>query len=241
MILLPRGKRVSSLCQVWRLYYQGAGSNARALFFTGLGATNLELFSYNLRGTSGTGKTTVARHLLEKTSAEPIDWVKAGKPILYEGKFHHIPMYFLGSYEATCGGCDTIPSVKIVARRLRDHFSDEAPGILFFEGLMISHMLGTVGQAQIDTGLHRNILAYLDTPLDICLTRVEQRRKAAGNPNPFNPSNTIKDHERVRNNMKRAVAFRYFVTEVGHQDAIREVDRQLEALVNDLPVPGRIS
>lgn len=201
----------------------------------------MKLFSYNLRGTSGTGKTTVARHLLQESGAKPISYQRSGKPLLYQGQYLGLPMFFLGSYETTCGGCDTIQSVRIVATALRSFFAESEQGILFFEGLMISHMLGTVGQAQIDTGLHRNVLAYLTTPLDICLARVEQRRRDAGNTRPFNPSNTIKDHERVRNNMKRAVAHKYFVTEVRWEDAIREVERQLEALVNDLPVPGRIS
>src|SRR5437899_9032458 len=111
----------------------------------------------NLRGTNGSGKTFVARALLHLIQGEPCEYTDKGKVRSYLGKLHsqepdghyEHPVVIFGSYEAQCGGCDTIPSVSIVADMLRSYMKDPKMknGLIFYEGLMISHMIGTVGAA----------------------------------------------------------------------------------------------
>ena len=152
----------------------------------------------NIRGTSGTGKTTIVRELIERSGAKPAK--REGKKVrAYLGGYEGVPIVILGSYETTCGGCDTIPKVSIVADLLHEYADYFHPnglnphGLIVFEGLMISHMLGTVGKAMDEIGKEKCILAWLTTPLKVCLERVQERRTARGDTRPFNPDNTIKD------------------------------------------------
>lgn len=179
---------------------------------------------YQLRGTSGSGKTTVARAVLRASQAVPIAPTQ-GRIRKYVGVLEGEPLIVLGDYTPVNGGCDTIQSVHIVAELIEEVFTEYADenGWLFYEGLMISHMLGTVGQAQAMTGLERHYLAFLDTPLPTCLERVQKRRDARGVTKPFNPANTTKDWDAVRLSRKNALLKGYNVLDIPHNDAIRTV------------------
>lgn len=204
------------------------------------------MYSYNLRGTNGSGKTRVARHLLEESKAKPI--LHLGRKVrAYKGDLDGIPLVILGSYETTCGGCDTIDSVAEVAWLLeffmtgkwlgergwpykemtRDRPHD---GIVFFEGLMISHMLGTVGAMQAKLGKQDNILAFLDTPLDKCIEHVMTRRMLRKDHRTFDPKNVIKDHPRVYQSRGNAIRERYRVVDVPWDQSIAQVRQHLRLI-----------
>jgi GTPase SAR1 family protein len=183
--------------------------------------------SLQICGTSGSGKTTLVRRLMEDSGATVFSTNARGKPLLYTGHLMNPAMmadvFFLGSYEKTCGGCDTIPSVSIVAgmlRELAEVTKDYARApIVIFEGLMISHMLGTVGEAQRELGLERHWRAYLDTELRQCLENVIARRAARGQSKPFNPTNTQNDWPRVRNSREKAIAEGFTVRDLRYEHA----------------------
>lgn len=176
------------------------------------------MYSYQLRGTNGSGKTRVARYLLEESKAVPIQ--RLGRKIrAYKGELDEYPLYILGSYETACGGCDTIENVQAVADLLEFYMKEEGPGIVFFEGLMISHMLGTVGAMQAKLGKDRNFLAFLDTPLDKCIEHVMTRRMLRKDDRPFDPKNIIKDHPRVESSKQNAIVQGYTVVDVPWQDS----------------------
>lgn len=201
-------------------------------------------YSYNLRGTNGSGKTRVARALLEESKAKPILYL--GKKVrAYQGSLDDNTIIILGSYETACGGCDTIDSVAEVAELLhhsmtgwgkvpghytRKPYEDTEPDkscVVFFEGLMISHMLGTVGAMQAKLGKDRNILAFLDTPLEKCIEHVMTRRMLRKDDRPFDPKNVIKDHPRVQQCRKNAEDQGYQVVGVPWQDSITWVRQSI--------------
>jgi hypothetical protein len=143
----------------------------------------------NLRGTSGSGKTTVVRGLMAKF---PINQVvgEEKKPYGYEcrpDRSGHNPgddafadrpnLYVVGSYKNTCGGCDGIKTQDEICDRVRTF----APkGDVVFEGLLISHLFSryvSLDKEMQALGQH-TIWAFLDTPLDVCLDRVRARRDA---------------------------------------------------------------
>jgi len=186
----------------------------------------------NLRGTNGSGKTYVARKLIEECKAVPYDFNERGKPLVYKGFFNSIPIYFFGSYEANCGGCDTIPSVKIVADLLLKYHENNF-GLLFYEGLMISHMIGTVGKAAKEIN-DDHVMAFLDTPLDVCIERVKLRRKERGDLRPFDPKNVVADYPRVQAARKNALAQGYRVIDIFHWNALDEVKNELRRLVSEI-------
>ncbi len=175
----------------------------------------------NLRGTNGSGKTTVARALLEESKAVPTKY--EGKKVrIYEGTLDGRKFVILGSYETTCGGCDTIPSVNEVADLLEEYYDSEEDGIVFFEGLMISHMLGTVA-ASLQEVIHRTYLLFLDTPLETCIERVIKRRHERLDFREFDPKNVIKDFKAVKSCLNRAEDNNWNVVEIDHKNALQVV------------------
>lgn len=187
--------------------------------------------SYNLRGTNGSGKTFVARELIRLSGASPC--LHVGRKVrAYQGLFDGRPIFFLGSYETQCGGCDTIPSVAETAGYLEHFMKLEHDGIVFFEGLMISHMLGTVGAMQTKLGKDRNVLAFLDTPLEICVQRVKDRRAERGETKEFDPRNVIADWPRVQSCKEKAIRDGYKVVTVAYHSALQGVRDDLTLLVH---------
>lgn len=140
-----------------------------------------------LRGTSGSGKSTVAFTLLKNFPSEK---VMDGKKILGYRVDAGLskPIYLVGKYETACGGTDAINTQKESCdRAIRWH---EAGGHVILEGLLLS---GGGPKAEVtarvtETGDYRH--AFLDTPLEVCIERVKKRREAAGNEKPLNTANT---------------------------------------------------
>lgn len=156
----------------------------------------------NIRGTSGSGKTYVVRALMEKFGDNLLvhsdgECLERGKVVAHCSHYLMQPVYFIGDYSgAECGGCDTIPTQNLVCSLVR-HFSQF--GHVVFEGLLISHLYAryaSLGEELADVGEHI-VFMYLDTPIELCLARVRERRARKGNTKPFNPANTIGKHESV--------------------------------------------
>lgn len=140
-----------------------------------------------VRGTSGSGKSTVIRKVMEKLSP----WVpmrdqenkKRQKPLYYLSR--DFPIAVLGHYESQCGGCDTIGSAKQIYETIQRLTPGIVPRTILCEGLLLSE--DTKWSLQL-----KNLKAiFLTTPVEECLRRIEGRRKEAGNEKPLNPHNTV--------------------------------------------------
>lgn len=145
-----------------------------------------------LHGTSGSGKTTVARGLMAKANAVDkikVDEIDRNRPAAYRLIMPNLmnPIYILGPYETTCGGLDSLSDADDHIWLL-NHFGDQ--GHVFYEGLLQSGFYGRIGEASEKWG-DDHVFAFLDTPLDTCLDRVKKRRIERGTTTEFNPDNTI--------------------------------------------------
>lgn len=188
---------------------------------------------FNLRGTNGSGKSTVAHALLTKTKAEPLEfWPNARKPKpkAYGGLWKQMPIAILGSYETVCGGMDTITDINDARDLIIKYGTDENYPIVFYEGLFISHCLGTVARGIEEAGLKdRLVMAYLDTPLAVSLERVHKRRAERGNTKPFKEQNVVDDFQRVNEwNYAKAKREGWDVIDVPHMDAQSFVEKFLD-------------
>lgn len=187
--------------------------------------------AFNLRGTNGSGKTYVARQLLKLSNARPNQMVRHGKPLTYMGKLLDVPFIVFGSYETQCGGCDTIDSVKKVADLLHLWMKTKGEGLVFYEGLMISHMIGTVGAAAKEYG-RDHMIGFLDTPLQVCIDRVKARRLERGNTAPFDPGRTlIKDYSAVQGAQRNALAQDFRVVAISHHSPVEQVLHHMQVLL----------
>lgn len=167
-----------------------------------------------LHGTSGSGKTeTVRRALFEDPALDrmvvpiPDRWphVHSRRKAFATRFVHPVDppnITVIGDYAATCGGCDGIKTQDDVTGRVQ-HFLSQGENVVF-EGLLISQIYGRYMELARDAAAtHEVVYGFLDTPLDLCLDRVRERRERAGNFSPLNTSNTeSKWHDMQRNLLK---------------------------------------
>ena len=137
----------------------------------------------NLRGTSGSGKSTVVRALLGRYGAHPIfDLLGPTAPEAY--RLVRAPfksrVYVLGPYLARCGGCDAVGSIDLLIELLHAY---HAKGTVIFEGLIISSMYGSIGQ-ELEKHGKSALIAFLTTPYERCCAQLKKRQsegRARGN------------------------------------------------------------
>lgn len=146
--------------------------------------THKNLTVVNLRGTSGSGKTTIVRNVLNKGHWEK--WAEDKKVLGYYN--NDLMWAVVGSYENICGGCDGIKTQDETETRIKTLLS--CGYNVLFEGLLVSTI--TSRWEKFAKTVDANVLFYyIDTPIEECIERVKQRRIAAGNTKPFNIENTV--------------------------------------------------
>lgn len=146
----------------------------------------------SLRGTSGSGKTHLAREVMAKYKLRfAIHIANRKQPYYYEfrktpkGK----PLYVLGHYETACGGCDTIKTADEVFA-LVDKLRKE--GDVLFEGLLLS----TEVNRTVAAGDIHNV--FFDVPVVQCLSQINARRRAKDpSKEDVDPTNTTSKHRGV--------------------------------------------
>jgi len=165
-------------------------------------------------GTFGSGKTTAVRQFLDYeaqtlTSGGKIAGYRASAPTLRN------PIYVIGKYDNVCGGTDSIKTQAEIAQRI---LKAHPLGHVLYEGALVScsGLGGQVTQAVHPTGC--SVYAFINTPLDLCIERVEQRRLAAGNEKPLDPKNLIQKFNAVLNCYRNLRAAGYDVRLIDYTD-----------------------
>ena len=175
----------------------------------------------SLRGTSGSGKSTIVFTMLKQFPHREIKNGK-GKIMGYEidaGLDKSI--YALGSYHTACGGCDGIGTQQEAADRAI--YFHECGGHVIMEGLLMSAGGPT---AAVTATLHEtgeDVYAILDTPLSVCLDRVRARRLARGDERPLNTANTEMKWKQTMQTAKTLAGLGYDVRVVDHGRAFEDV------------------
>lgn len=167
----------------------------------------------NLRGTNGSGKSTVVRDVMSTGSARPLYGVlgvRTPEGYLVDLPGTSTPVFVVGPYEVGslyCGLDD---------RKLSGNYDSQvqlvrkyaAKGHVIFEGLICGKLWGRMG------GLIEEllpvcpaVLIYLTTPVEECIRRVVTRRRQRGRTDPFNSKNLVSVFEQVQAN-RRSVAAR---------------------------------
>lgn len=142
-----------------------------------------------IRGTSGSGKTTAMRAIMKAIA--PVGgtlnavFVKGRRNPLY---YHFKGISVLGSYASTCGGVDTIHGYDQLQELVKERI--ESGGHVLMEGLLLSE--DAKQTIQMNTlGAELRVI-YLTTPLETCLERIRGRREKKGNDKPLNVENTTR-------------------------------------------------
>jgi hypothetical protein len=129
----------------------------------------------NLRGTNGAGKSAVAMKFIQSfASRELYGRLGPRRPEAYAVDINSSkPLYVLGPYQTATGGIDAagLDVAKVI--ELATKYC--VMGHVFFEGVVISTTFGAVGTWLAEKHKEDSIVAYLDTPLEVCLDGVEAR------------------------------------------------------------------
>lgn len=157
----------------------------------------------NLRGTSGAGKSTIVKMVMEKyTSKEPMYRDGRRQPIFYNLSRNGTALRglrTLGHYEIACGGCDTIQKIDDVYEMVRKAHAEGYD--VLYEGIIVQDDVNRAIQ------LHKEgfplVVLGLTTPLKDCLASVQARRDARGDVRPLDPKNTIARAKRVKSRMEK--------------------------------------
>lgn len=143
----------------------------------------------NLRGTHGSGKSSIVKHLLDHYPNQPLGFGK--RPEGYKVTIPGLskPLYVVGPYHTQCGGADAITSYDAIWPRV---LSYNKRGHVIFEGALVSSCVGSIGEALAKR--KDAVACFLDTPLELCLERIQTRRALKGDHRPLDPKNTAAKH-----------------------------------------------
>jgi hypothetical protein len=127
----------------------------------------------NIRGTNGSGKSTVVKKFLQRfPHVELFGALGPRRPEAYKVRLPNNLLYVVGPYQSLTGGIDALPlnSVEIVT--LLDKY--RKLGHVMFEGVVISTYHGAVGEWLVQHKTEAKVV-YLDTKLEVCLEAIASR------------------------------------------------------------------
>lgn len=193
-----------------------------------------------LRGTSGSGKTTAMRALFDHLGGmRPVKYndsrTKVPKVRVYKAEMAKTDIYVLGDYnpERSAGGCDTIPTVQETID-LIERYGSRPYSLVVFEGLLLAHSWGALGEYVHPRWGERYINAFLDTPVETCIQRVTQRRAGKGRETEGDRAAKIEknirdDYYRVELCHKRVIARGGVLVDIDHKKAKRQFIKLVES------------
>lgn len=171
------------------------------------------MIAINIRGTGGSGKSTLVKRVLElypnhanitekgrKRAMATCHWFAPGDgaPAVRSGLF--VP----GHYETACGGCDTVKTVDKVYEMVRAATLGDGNNAVY-EGIMV--MDDVTRAVTFDQELKKLksklVVVSLTTSIEECLEGIRARKEARGDPKPLNEKNTRERMKRQVNSLHR--------------------------------------
>lgn len=148
----------------------------------------------NIRGTGGSGKTTIVRAVMDAYGVT--DEMRMRYAVTEEGRRRPVgyviphpsigsSLFVAGHYEIECGGCDTIKTLDILYTMLREQIA--AGHDVLYEGIMASEDVTRAVTLNKENPIH---VIVLTTTLDDCLAAINERRVRNGKSDPVNPRRT---------------------------------------------------
>lgn len=172
------------------------------------------MISINIRGTGGSGKSTLVKRIMELYPVPDPLVVEGRKRRMGTRLFTDIEkpaaLFVPGHYDTACGGCDTIKTPDEVYNLVRANL--ERGTSVLYEGIMVQddvtravaldkELKRTPGNRanaglppEQDWKLH---VIRLDTTIEECLASIRARREARGETKKLDEKNTRARYERV--------------------------------------------
>lgn len=190
----------------------------------------------NLAGSGGSGKTFVAKQLIYNTKAEAIFSAVRGRskrPLGYIGWLGNTRRIgIVGPYTATCGGLDAVGTIDNQLQMICAFADNPGIDVVFYEGLMVGKSVGTIGAYVKEFYNKRHVKAFLDTPLDVCIARVQERREFRGTPPLLDTHNLKNDYRALQASRRNSAAFGLTCVDVNYEHAYNAVVALLKGASN---------
>lgn len=170
-----------------------------------------------VRGTSGSGKSTVVRQVMGDLSLWTPQYVTGRNRPLY---YRRGDIVVLGSYKNPCGGGDLIGSPQAIFHLIQQIRAK----VILVESLLLSWDTKWSGQLKIK-GLR---VLFLTTPLEQCLERIRKRRELAGNNRPLNPYHTTVQMQRIERTRLKLIALGVHCCKASDEQAPKIIQQWIE-------------
>ena len=188
-------------------------------------------------GTNGSGKTTLMREVLSRWKFTPVPHEEGREKIREYVATEDVPAPFtkivvLGDYRNVCGGMDTVTD-KFVVREMVRRYSRARKTLVFFEGLITGKTYGELGAYSDEKNAVPWLYAFMDTPFEVCVSRVLARRRERGAEVAFDPERTMRPtYNACASTARRAREAGHAVYMVNHTDTPKKaVNRLLKAVL----------
>lgn len=183
-----------------------------------------------IKGTNGSGKSTVVRALLDRLGKQSILRVNS-KEAGYRCRYEDGSLFVLGKYKtAVCGGLDSSFSYGGAADDLLlciDKLAGQ--GHVCCEGVIAITSYGHDRMTRFADKLkrksHRMIFAHIDTPAELCVERVKQRRRESGNQKPFDPEKLLDKYQSILKSQEQLLKAGYDARILPHEEPLQTLLR----------------
>lgn len=173
----------------------------------------------NIRGTHGSGKSTIALQLLKKFEHEALGSGKRPEGYrIWMPKVSGAALFLVGPYATQCGGCDAIQPYALIWPRVLQY---ARRGHVLFEGALVSSSVGEIGRAMARR--KDCVVGFMDTPLEECIRRIERRREARGDNRQLNPHNTTVKFQAVERSRPKLEELGLRCVTLRHKSAVQQV------------------
>lgn len=164
-----------------------------------------------IRGTGGSGKTTVMRAVMEPFKPWEPHYIEGRRKPYY---YTHGGLSVVGHYESVCGGCDNIGS----APKCYEALQTVKNKLVLAEGMLLSEDVKWT--LQLDDEVRAYFLPYT---LETCLDRIRRRRREAGNDKPLSTKLTTQRYYTVNRAYIRLKKAGVWVKRCGTERMIQEI------------------
>lgn len=179
---------------------------------------------FSLRGPSGSGKTHTIYQLLGDHEPEPLMKPHFAKGTPKQPRAWRIGnLYVIGRYSgAACSGADGLYPLKDIVLPLIQHYA--RLGHVLIEGLVLSSAVSLWTEvAEEFPG--EVVLAFLDTPVDVCIQQVYKRNGGR----PIKEKQLISHHGTIGRQRARFAERGIRVENIDHTRAYEQVTELLRA------------
>lgn len=133
-----------------------------------------------IRGTSGSGKSTIVQTVMKDYSCAPFYLSESTRKTPFGYDCNHIgemrrPLWIVGNYETQCGGADLIRDQDSVIASISQQAA--AGYHVLYEGVIAQSWSRERLRKLIDDSGTELLIVVLTTPLDECIEAVKQRRE----------------------------------------------------------------